>query len=117
MQAVQAEETSYTSNPGHENKQLFLHAAQSTNNQLYKKRKHRQPVTLAAQAQAISYTISATQATSCTHGARYIRNASTGNQLYMQRQHRQPVTQKAPGIQTTQSQATSYTTSAITDKR
>ena len=36
--------TSYTSNPGPENKQLFLHTAQSTNNQLYKQRKHQQHV-------------------------------------------------------------------------
>ena len=52
----------------------------STGNQLYKQRKHRQPVIQAAQAQATSYTRSASTG-----------NASTGNQLYRQRKHRQPV--------------------------
>ena len=56
IQAVQAEATGYTSNPGHEDKQLILHAAQSRNNQLYKRRTHKQPVIQAAQAQATSYT-------------------------------------------------------------
>ena len=77
-QSGQAKATSYTSSP-------------STSRRLYKKCKHRQPVTLAAQAQAASYTSS----------------ASTGNQLltrrqiYTQRKHRQPV------IHTATAQATS----------
>ena len=87
------------------------------------------PVIQAAQAQATSYTRSAStgnelhwqrkhrqpvipaalaQATSYTDGASYIRNASTGNQLCTQRQHRQPV------IQAATAQATSYTGSAST---
>ena len=51
-----------------------------------RQRKHKQPVIQAAQAQASSYTSS----------------ASTGNQLYQQRKHKQPV------IQAANAQATSY---------
>ena len=83
---------------------------------------HRQPVIQAVQAQATSYIGSASagnqlyrqssqaQPTSCTG------SPGTGNQLYKQRKHRQPVIQAAQA-QATQSQATSYTASAITDKR
>ena len=58
--------------------------------------KHRQPILQAAQAQATSYTRSASTG-----------NASTGNQLYRQRKHRQPV------IQAAQAQATSYTRGSV----
>ena len=60
-----------------------------TFNKLYKQPKHKQPVIQAAQADATSYTSS----------------ASTSNQLYKQLKHRQPVIQAAQG------QATSYTNS------
>ena len=69
----------------------------STGNQLYRQPKHRQPVIQAAQAQATSYTGS----------------ASTGNQLYTQRKHRQRK-HRQPVIQAAQAQATSYTGSAST---
>ena len=58
VQAAQAQATSYTSSA-------------STGNQLYRQRKHRQPVIHAAQAQATQ-----AQATS------YTGSASTNNQLY-----------------------------------
>ena len=63
----------------------------STGNQLYRQPKHRQPVIQAAQAQATSYTGS----------------ASTGNQLYTQRKHRQRK-HRQPVIQAAQAQATRY---------
>ena len=64
----------------------------STGNQLYRQPKHRQPVIQAAQAQATSYT----------------RSASTGNQLYTQRKHRQRK-HRQPVIQAAKAQATRYT--------
>ena len=67
-------------------------ASQGTGNQLYKQRKHRQPVIQATQARATSLT----------------GNPGTSNQLYKQRMHMQSV------IQATQAQATSYTRSAST---
>ena len=63
--------------------------------QSYTQRKYRQPIIQAAQAQATSYTRSASTG-----------NASTGNQLYRQRKHRQPI------IQAAQARATRYTRSA-----
>ena len=92
-----AQATSYTLRP-------------STDNQLYRQRKHRQPVIQAAQAQTTSSTgtpgpenkqliVQAGEAQAIS----YTGSANTGNQLYRQRKQRQPI------IQAAQAQATSST--------
>ena len=72
-QAAQALATSYT-------------RSVSTGNQLYRQRKHRQPVIQAAKAQAASYTGSASTGNKLyrepkTHATSYTGSPSTGNQF------------------------------------